>query len=778
MRIKLKKYNSTNGFLLALLMLIMTGVRAQDFPKVPDHVNFGGINVKFDKGAQRIIEQDIKSLMGNQKFWEEKMDRAILYFPIVEGILMDEEVPIDFKYLAAQESSFKPDVVSSSKAVGFWQFKAETAIEMNLRVDNEVDERKNISSSTHGAAWYLKKNNQQFNNWVATLYSYYLGAGAVKKIVPSNWAYAREVSLTNKTDRYVLRFFAHKIALEAGIERYRSKNKLVLLESDFGKGRSYADIAQTLGINRQELQEYNRWFVGERVPDDREYLLTIPVSVDHVVAVREKLSMPAIAATVPVARQSGASGYPILKPSNVQPKGSSHEFYEINGLAGILAKPGDTPKSLAKAGKLSISKFMKANDLVRDMPIIPGNVYYLAKKRKQASVPFHVAEPGDTWQAISQQYAIRLVNLLKNNRTISRNYPIQTGQKLYLNRKRPRKEPIEIVPVAPPTPMAPPAPMVTEAAKETEPATNDIPSNSSERKKYAPVLVESKPMEPTPAVEVEKPAVVVAAEIKKPTPSTPTTSQVNDRVVIISQDDNDSENTQVGKNTISTERPKEVASNGFESEQTRVASKPSGVKKAQSHIVSSGETYFSIARMYDLSVTKLLALNNRSIDTSLLSGDELIVEGTGSVAATPSTAEVAVPKKAPVVNSPVEPKKVVPKPSIENKSVAQYHTVESGQTYYSISKLHGLTVNELLGLNALSVNDKLAVGQRLIVRKGQAAVSAAPAASEAPGYHVVRSGETLFSIARRYNMTVDQVKRLNNMSSNTVLVDQKLKIAQ
>ncbi|MEO6685779.1 MAG: transglycosylase SLT domain-containing protein, partial [Dyadobacter sp.] len=118
-------------------------------PEIPASIMFGGITVKFDRSAQNLIEEDIKSLMSNKKFWEEKMDRAILYFPIVESILMDEEVPIDFKYLAVQESSFKPDVVSSSNAVGFWQFKPETAQELNLRVDKDVDERKNISSSTH-----------------------------------------------------------------------------------------------------------------------------------------------------------------------------------------------------------------------------------------------------------------------------------------------------------------------------------------------------------------------------------------------------------------------------------------------------------------------------------------------------------------------------------------------------------------------------------------------------------------------------------------------------
>ena len=91
-------------------------VHAQDIPDVPNSVQFGGIVVKLDNGARRIIETDIRSLMANRRFWEDKMDRAVLYFPILEAILIEEEVPIDFKYLAVQESSLTPDAVSSSNA--------------------------------------------------------------------------------------------------------------------------------------------------------------------------------------------------------------------------------------------------------------------------------------------------------------------------------------------------------------------------------------------------------------------------------------------------------------------------------------------------------------------------------------------------------------------------------------------------------------------------------------------------------------------------------------
>ena len=63
---------------------------------------------------------------------------------MIERILKEEEMPDDLKYLALQESALIPDAVSSSNAVGFWQFKKETAEDYGLTVNDKIDERKNM----------------------------------------------------------------------------------------------------------------------------------------------------------------------------------------------------------------------------------------------------------------------------------------------------------------------------------------------------------------------------------------------------------------------------------------------------------------------------------------------------------------------------------------------------------------------------------------------------------------------------------------------------------
>jgi membrane-bound lytic murein transglycosylase D len=807
--------------LLALVLLhAATNANAQTYPEIPSSVSFGGITVKFDRSAQNLIEEDVKSLMSNKKFWEEKMDRAILHFPIVEGIFMDEEVPIDFKYLAVQESSFRPDVVSTSNAVGYWQFKPETARELNLRVDGEIDERKNISSSTHAAAWYLKKNNQQFNNWVATLYSYYQGPSGVKKIIPANWAYAREVTLNGKTDRYMLRFFAHKIALEAGIERYKTANQTILLESDYGKGLSFDEIASSLGISSADLKAYNKWInASAKIPSDREYLIAIPVPMNQVASVRQKLSLPEHQTVI--ASVFADTGYPIVKKAARQlSEVNAPILFEINGLPGVEARAGDKPKTLAKAGDIKTPTFMRYNDMVAEMQLIPGKIYYLAKKNKKAATPFHTARPGDTWHSVSQQYGLRLVSLLKYNRTTSRNYPIQTGQVLFLTKKRPRKQPVEIIAPPQPTP-AVAEPPVASAPKTPQPTAsaptqpNTIPDKPSGRKKYTPVLVEKSESngtkETAPAATPTVTAPVAAAPAPKAEipvssakPSVNDTDN-NDRVVIITQDNADSFRSAEEEKTVKPTKPAASEANGNPPatmsvyQRQRLAAQERAAKEATEqpqqpelasipekvsyHTVQPGETYFSISNKYNLTVRELISLNSKSGGSNrLVAGQRLLVSKSESAGEENAAQPIPVtrPAAASTFKTPEEIKQEMRSSAYEGQ---EFHVVQGGETYYSICRAYGINIKDLYAMNNLDESDKLKSGQRLRIRRSAGGENpdgsnAQKSVNSGTQTHTVAPGETLFRIAQNYSTSVEDLKKLNNMSGNSVMVGQKLKIPQ
>ena len=113
------------------------------------------------------------------------------------------------------------------------------------------------------------------------------------------------------------------------------------------------------------------------------------------------------------------------------------------------------------------------------------------------------------------------------------------------------------------------------------------------------------------------------------------------------------------------------------------------------------------------------------------------------------------------------------------------HTVQKGETYYSISKKYSLTVDELCKLNNLTTDNVLKVGQVLIVKK-EAEVK--PPKNESTGgeakrdtrkydTYTVQKGDTFYRISKVNGITVDELKSLNNLENDTVLKQgQKLKI--
>lgn len=96
------------------------------------------------------------------------------------------------------------------------------------------------------------------------------------------------------------------------------------------------------------------------------------------------------------------------------------------------------------------------------------------------------------------------------------------------------------------------------------------------------------------------------------------------------------------------------------------------------------------------------------------------------------------------------------------------HTVQRGETLFSISNRYGLTLEELRSMNGISGN-AIQVGQKLRV-KGQPA----PPPAQKTQYHTVKRGETLFSISNRYGVSVDDLKQWNNIRNNNLMAGKKI----
>ena len=114
----------------------------------PDSVCFAGEYAPIY--AQDIWERYDKEIHKNV-YWQSNtmfyFKRANKYFPIIEPILLKNNIPNDFKYLAVIESGLE-NVVSPSGAAGFWQFMKGTAKGYGLEISAEIDERYNLEKLT------------------------------------------------------------------------------------------------------------------------------------------------------------------------------------------------------------------------------------------------------------------------------------------------------------------------------------------------------------------------------------------------------------------------------------------------------------------------------------------------------------------------------------------------------------------------------------------------------------------------------------------------------
>lgn len=114
---------------------------------------------------------------------ERMLGLSQIYFPIFEEILRNNNMPTDLKYLAVVESALNPKAVSRAGAVGLWQFMYGTAKMYNLKVNSEIDERRDIFKSTVAASEYLKRSYAKYGNWLLAIASYNCGPGNVDKAI-------------------------------------------------------------------------------------------------------------------------------------------------------------------------------------------------------------------------------------------------------------------------------------------------------------------------------------------------------------------------------------------------------------------------------------------------------------------------------------------------------------------------------------------------------------------------------------------------------------------
>jgi len=580
-------------------------------------MEFAGIKLRIQESGRKDIQESVDMLTRSSTHYNIMIERARTYFPIIERIFREENLPEDFKYLCLQESALIPDAVSSSDAVGYWQFKDFTAIENGLRVDRNIDERMNIVSATRAAAKYLKKNNSFFDNWLHALQAYQMGAGGAMRVLDDE-AGAKSMTIDKKTYWYVRKFLAHKVAYEGVTE---GEPKIKLAEYTNYQGKTLRDVSKDVNVSEEELEAYNKWLKRGRIPSDKKYTVIVPsekyVGKENTQVITRKTETN----TTESPGQTDVIEYKFAEQSKF-PKieEEKDQFASINSLPGVIATGKEDVAELAAKGGVSLSKFLKYNDIEIDHNVNKNEVFYLKKKRGKARAYYHVLQPGEDLWEISQKYGVRLKRLMAKNRIRKDDPELKAGRVIWLRYVRPARIEIEYREVEQPKSVK------EEVVEQTEP-------------------------KPQPVVN---------------TPSNETVIEEN----------------------VEVEKPEERETGSvLEEIKTKSESRLDSVKRI--HQVEAGQTFYSISNDYNCNVRDILKWNNLNINDKLAIGQKLIVY------------EQIIEKEE----------------KTEHGSDRKlYYTVKPGDTLFQIARAHDMTVEELMELNEKS-DFNLKMGEKIRVSR-------------------------------------------------------------
>ena len=190
------------------------------------------------------------------------------------------------------------------------------------------------------------------------------------------------------------------------------------------------------------------------------------------------------------------------------------------------------------------------------------------------------------------------------------------------------------------------------------------------------------------------------------------------------------------------------------------------------YTVKSGDTLYRIALNHGMTVQELKRLNGLTSDMIRV-GQQLTVSGSQSNISNSS-------------NKPSTGSNNQSKPNTSNggsgNSSSKY-TVKSGDTLYGLGLKYGLSVQEIKSLNNLT-SDTIYVGQSLKITKQTQTVTSSNSStnttqqSVTQATHTVKSGDTLYGIGLRYNVSINDIKKWNNLTSDLIYIGQTLKIGQ
>ena len=189
------------------------------------------------------------------------------------------------------------------------------------------------------------------------------------------------------------------------------------------------------------------------------------------------------------------------------------------------------------------------------------------------------------------------------------------------------------------------------------------------------------------------------------------------------------------------------------------SSQPSQSNSSDFYTVKAGDSLWKIAMGNDLTVSHLKQMNNLTTNTIYVGQQLRIKEGQTNSQASQSNSQTN-----------------------QSSQNAGTYTVKAGDTLWGIANDHDTTVNALkqnnhLNSDTIYVGQVLSLGQATSTSSHSQSSASAQSSSPTNGTYMVKAGDTLWSIANANDMTVAQLKQKNDLSNDTIYVGQTLNVS-